>query len=99
MSHACSRSWSYHVLVAVEGDAFLSRLHAMGMWLDQWNMPYRIVSVPRDEDVIQVCFSEAKYARAFQRKFGARSVPADVFATAQAENAEKIESYELVAEK
>ena len=96
MSDAGSQPRSYHVLVAVEGDAFLSRLHAMGMWLDQWKMPYRVVSVPRDDDVIRVCFSEEKYARAFRRKFGARSAPADALAVTQAEDAARTDFDELV---
>ena len=86
MSDAGPRPRSYHVLVEVEGDAFLSRLHAMSVWLDQWKISFRVDSMPCDEDVIRVCFSEEKFARAFQRKFGARSAQADALAVTQAED-------------
>lgn len=92
----CARPWSFHVLIAVEGDDFLSRLHAMDVWLRQWKIPYRVISVPRDAGAIRVCFSEEKYARAFQVNSGARRVPFDAAATAQAADSAEADFYQFV---
>jgi hypothetical protein len=92
----CARPWSFHVLVAVEGDDSLSKLHMMDVWLRQWKIPYRVVSVPRDAGAIRVCFSEEKYARAFQVNFGARRVRCDAVATAQAAGSAETDFHQLV---
>lgn len=55
----------------------------MEVWLRQWEIPYRVESEPPEDGMIRVCFSEDKYARAFQIKFGARRVSADAFTAAQ----------------
>jgi len=71
----------------------------MDLWLRQWEIPYRVVSVPRDDGAIRVCFSEDKYARAFQIKFGALRVPSDAFAAAQAADSAKSDVCQLVESK
>ncbi|KRE18214.1 hypothetical protein ASE63_03340 [Bosea sp. Root381] len=87
------------MLVLVEGEESLSRLGAMEVWLRQWEIPYRVVSVPRNDGAIRVCFSEDKYARAFQIKFGALRVPADACAAAQAAESSRIDVCQLVEGK
>jgi hypothetical protein len=74
MSGACAQPWSYHVLVLVEGEEYLSRLGAMEVWLRQWEIPYRVVSPPPDSGAVRVSFCEDRYARAFQIRFGALRV-------------------------
>lgn len=84
MVSARAEPWAYHVQVMAEGDDFLSRLYAMDMWLRQWEIPYRVVTVPRDDGAIRVCFSSEKHARAFETHFGVPRVPSDATATAKA---------------
>lgn len=68
----------------------------MDVWLGQWKIPYRVVSVPRDGRAIRVCFSDDKFARAFQIKFGALAAPSDACATERASDPAKIDLHRLV---
>ncbi|MGO4671071.1 hypothetical protein [Bosea sp. 2RAB26] len=53
----------------------------MEAWIDQWAIPYRAVTVPRDNGAIRMSFAEEKFARAFHTNFGGLRVPADNLAT------------------
>ncbi|WP_141740137.1 hypothetical protein [Bosea sp. BIWAKO-01] len=94
-----TRSWAHQVLIAVEGDDFLSRLHAMDAWLSQWEIPYRAVSVPRDNGAIRICFSDERFARAFHVNLGGLRVPSDPLATELAADPAKDDFYQLVERK
>jgi hypothetical protein len=93
------RLWRHHVLIAVEGDDFLSRLDAIDAWLSDWAVPYRAVSVPRDNGAIRLCFSDEKFARAFHVNMGGLRVPSDALATELAADPARDDFYPLVARK
>lgn len=82
-------SWEHQVEITVARVDFLANLHVAEAWLREWQIPYRVASfLDGPSGRLRVCFTEAKFARAFVALHGGRTAPFDKIAAMMAANAD-----------
>lgn len=62
------QTWTYEVLIPLQGQDFLNRLQAMDSWLTEWEITYQIGAV--DGSALVLCFATERLAHAFAETFG-----------------------------
>lgn len=83
-----AENWPHQVEIEVPRAGFDMKLRSIEVWLQEWEIPYRIGSSLGPIGRLRVCFAKEKFARAFRHYHGGRIVPADEIAAALAADAE-----------
>jgi hypothetical protein len=69
---------SYKVDVPLDPPTLLPRLHDIGIWLMEWEIPHQArVSMQPRHDRLRISFPDERHAHAFQMKFGGVVVDGD----------------------
>ncbi|MDR6831439.1 hypothetical protein J2X48_005173 [Bosea sp. BE271] len=90
--------WEHQIDITAARVDFLAKLHAAESWLREWQIPYRVASfLDGPSGGLRICFTEAKFARAFLALHGGRTAPSNKIATMLAANADDEAIHNLLA--
>lgn len=92
--------WPHQVEIDLTRDEFDARLRSIEAWLNEWDIPHRIGStLGASQGTLRICFTEAKFARAFIAQQGGRLLPDDEIERALSADAEDDELYRSLADE